>query len=169
MPAACPPAPSPSPVSEQAWAEMVASLANMAESALAAGPPEARGDARRAEGDQRPSCAHRDLLHPPVQPGAGPRAHRVHRAAVRPGRAGRPAGLGGREHRGDRCRPGAVRAQRHLPGRVQGAGRPGVHGRGRGGVRAGGVPPCPLQRGPGPPAGAGPPHRHPGHRQRRRL
>jgi hypothetical protein len=38
-----------------------------------------------------------------------------------------------------------------------------------GGVRAGGVPACPLQRGPGPPAGAGPPDGHAGHRQRRRL
>ena len=146
-------------------------LANMAESALAA-PAGARRPAvirGESEGDQLAPGARGDRVRPPVDPGAGPRAHRVHAAPVRPGRAGGPAGLGRRRHRGDRRRSGPVRAQRHRPGRVQAAGRPGVPGRGRGGVRAGGLPAGPLQRRPGPAAGAGPPDRHPGHRRRRRL
>src|SRR5712691_3919702 len=110
MPAARAPLP-PAPVAAQAWAEMVASVANMAESALAAGPPSpavavSGGDPRRAEGDRRPPGAGGDRVCPPVDPGAGPRAHRVHAAPVRPGRAGGPAGLARRRDRGDRRGPG---------------------------------------------------------------
>src|SRR5438552_9834621 len=80
--------------------ELVAPLANMAEAALTARPAVAAGvnggDPRRAEGDPLPSGAHGDRLCPPVDPDAGPRAHRIHRPPVRAGRAGRPAGLAGR-------------------------------------------------------------------------
>src|SRR5712691_11844408 len=142
-----------------ARAEMIAVLANMAESALAARPAreqEAGGDPRGAEGDRRSPGAGGDRIRPPVDADAGPRAHRVHAAPVRPGRAGRPAGLGRHCHQGDRCRPGPVRAHGIAPRRVQAPGRPGLPGRGRGGVRPGSLPACPLQRGPGPPAGTGP-------------
>ena len=170
MPSACPP---PVTAAACARAEMVAVLANMAESALAAGPAPVTGvsggDPRRVEGDPRPPGARGGRVCPPVDPGAGPRAHRVHAAPVRSGGAGRPAGLGRHGHRGDRRRPGPVRAHGLTPGRVQAPGRPGMPGRGRGGVRAGSLPPCPFQRRPGPPAGAGPPDGHPGHRQRWRL
>src|ERR1700748_4016288 len=105
----------PGPAATRARAEMVAVLANMAESVLAARTAQERvgsGDARGAEGDQLAPGAGRDRVCPPVDPGAGPRAHRVHAAAVRPGRAGGPAGLAGRRDRGDRRGSGPVRADR---------------------------------------------------------
>jgi hypothetical protein len=177
----------PPTVVADAWAEMVASLANMVESALTgdgltgagtAGCPAGVGedavevgtdDPGRVEGDRGASGPSGDRLRSPVDADAGPRAHRVDDAPVRPGHAGGPARLGGQRHRGDRLRSGPLRSQRHAPRRVQGAGRPGVSGRGRGGVRSRGLPAGPLQRRPGPPAGTGPPDRHPGDRQRRRL
>src|SRR5919109_4345676 len=142
MTTACAPAP-PTAVAE-VWAEMVASLANMVESALAGdglasgdavdpttavadGPGEAvADDPGRVEGDRGASRAGGDRLRAPVDADAGPRAHRVHDAAVRPGRAGGPAGLGGRGDRGDRFRSGAVGPVRHASRRVQAAGRPGL-------------------------------------------
>src|SRR5580704_2017357 len=103
-------------------AEMIASLANMLESALAAGPlpapdpvcgpgpgQEAGGDAGRGEDHLRAPGPDRGDLPAPVHADAGPRARRVHRPAVRAGRRGRPAGLARRPDRGDRCRPGTVR------------------------------------------------------------
>src|SRR6476646_4151672 len=72
-------------------AEMVASLANMLESALAAGPlpgQEARGDAGRGEEHLLAPGPDRGDLPAPVHADAGPRARRVHRPAVRPGRRG---------------------------------------------------------------------------------
>src|SRR6516225_5373882 len=82
----------PGPVAVGARAEMVAVLANMAESVLAAGPGRVGcDDPRGVQGDQLasgPGCG-----RVPVDPGAGPRAHRVHAAAVRAGRAGGPAWL----------------------------------------------------------------------------
>src|SRR5215472_8048638 len=119
MPATCEIAPS--GPGTRAWAELVAPLANMAEAALACAAPAAAGDAvtevsgrdpRRAEGDGLAPGAHGGRLCPPVDPDAGPRAHRVHRPAVRARRAGCPAGLGSRGYRGDRRRPGPVGAQR---------------------------------------------------------
>src|SRR5215472_14065980 len=105
-------------------AEVVAVLANMAESVLAAKTAAGTvsgGDPRGAEGDRGAPGSDRDRVCPPVDPGAGPRAHRVHAAPVRPGRAGGPAGLAGRGDRGDRRGPGPVRAHRHSPGSVQAA------------------------------------------------
>src|SRR6476646_661549 len=99
-------------------AEMAASLANMLESALAAGPlpgQEARGDAGRGEDHLLAPGPDRGDLPAPVHADAGPRARRVHRPAVRPGRRGRPAGLARRPDRGDRCRPGTVRPPGHPP------------------------------------------------------
>src|SRR5205809_7360257 len=117
MAAAC--ALAPSRTAPGAWAEMVAPLANMAESALAgvtltaAGEPPAcpevsSGDPRRVEGNPRSPGAHGDRVCPSVHPDAGPRAHRIHRPPVRPGRPGSPAGLRRQRHRGDRRRPGPV-------------------------------------------------------------
>src|SRR6266700_1476805 len=120
---------SPAPVAGAASVQLAVVLANMVESALAGGllatptPAagtlgEASGDAARgAEGDRLAPSAHRDRLHPPVDAGAGARAHRVDRPPV----------------------------------------------------RAGGLPPGPLQRRSVAAVGAGPPHRHPGHRCRRHL
>src|SRR6266545_7830810 len=79
----------PAPVAAQVSAQLAVVLANMVESALAGGllatptppagaPGEVGGDAARgAEGDRITPPAHRDRLHPPVDAGAGPRAHRV--------------------------------------------------------------------------------------------
>src|SRR5512133_523426 len=194
MTTAC--APAPPPAVTGVWAEMVASLANMLESALTGseagseagsgavtgvettvsdgpvsdGPGEVvADDPGRVEGDRATSSAGGDRLRSPVDADAGPRAHRVDDAAVRPGRAGGPARLGSRRYRGDRRRSGAVGPVGHASRRVQAPGRPGLSGRGGCGVRAGGLPAGPVQRGPGPPAGTGPPDRHPGHRQRRGL
>src|SRR5512133_2868198 len=208
MTTAC--APAPPPAVTGVWAEMVASLANMLESALtgseAGGEPGSGAgsgavtgvettvsdgsvsdgpvsdgpvsdgpvgvvadDPGRVEGDRGTSSAGGDRLCSPVDADAGPRAHRVDDAAVRPGRAGGPARLGRRRYRGDRRRSGAVGPVGHASRRGQAPGRPGLSGRGGCGVRAGGLPAGPVQRGPGPPAGTGPPDRHPGHRQRRGL
>src|ERR1700746_733501 len=101
---ACPLAP-PSPAAASAWAGVVALLAHMAGPALAGGALTAASDPgmevtgsdpRRVEGDARPPRAHGDRICPPVDHDAGPRAHRVDAAPVRPGRAGGPAGLGRR-------------------------------------------------------------------------
>src|SRR5712664_3392232 len=101
-------------------AEMTAALANMLEAALAAGlapagRPEAGHDTGRAEDHVVAPGPDGDDLPAPVHDDAGPRARRVHRPAVRPGRRGRPARLGRRAHRGDRLRPGAVRPHGHPP------------------------------------------------------
>src|SRR5258708_8002277 len=96
MPAACALAP-PGQLAPAVLGELVAPLANMAEAALAARAPATAGvsggDPRRAEGDQIPSGAHGARVYPPVDPGAGPRAHRVHAAPVPAGPAGGPAPL----------------------------------------------------------------------------
>src|SRR6516164_8592860 len=98
--------PPPDTAAAGARAEMVAVLANMAESTLAARPGRVScGDPRGVQGDRGASGPGRDRVCAPVDPGAGPRAYRVDAAAVRPGRAGRPDGLGRRGHRGDRCGP----------------------------------------------------------------
>src|SRR6266536_5151048 len=122
---------SPAPVAGAASVQLAVVLANMVESALAGGllatptPAagtlgEASGDAARgAEGDRLAPSAHRDRLHPPVDAGAGARAHRVDRPPVRAGRPGGPAGLASQQHRGHRLRFGPVGAQRHPPRRVQ--------------------------------------------------
>ena len=101
--------------------------------------------------------------------GAGPRARRVDRPAVRAGRAGRGAGLGPPRRGGDRRRPGGVRALDRGPRRVPRPGVAGVSGRGRGDLRVGDLPAGPLLGGPVAAAGAGPVDRHPAHRRRRRL
>src|SRR5712691_10218523 len=102
MPPACAPAP-PSPAAASTWAEMVAPLANMAESALAGGARTAASgpvmevsgsDPRRVEGDPRPPGAHGRNIRPPVDQAAAHRASGIDQAAVRAGRAGRSAGLG---------------------------------------------------------------------------
>src|SRR6266568_4775068 len=84
-------------------AEMVAPLANMIESALAAGPPlapalagraasrAAGGDAGRVEDYPGAPGPDRDDLPAAVHADAGPRARRVHRPAIRAGRRGWPA------------------------------------------------------------------------------
>jgi hypothetical protein len=179
MPTAGAVSPPPLAVAGDVSAEMTVVLANMVESALAGGlpaapaalPQEVSGgdDARGAEGDRLAPAADRDRLHSTVHAGAGPRAHRVHRPPVRAGRRSSQVGLAGRRHRGHRRRPGPVRAQHHPPGRVQAPGGPGVPGRGRGGVRVGGLPAGAVQRRPVQAAGAGPADRHPGHRRRRDL
>src|SRR6266536_4060330 len=114
---------SPAPLAAQVSAQLAVVLANMVESALACGllatptPPagaagEGGGDAARgAEGDRIAPPAHRNRLHPPVDAGAGPRAHRVDRSPVRAGRPGGPAGLASQQHRGHRSGPGPVGAQ----------------------------------------------------------
>src|SRR6266540_4353138 len=123
----------PAPVAAQVSAQLAVVLANMVESALAGGllatptppagaPGEVGGDAARgAEGDRITPPAHRDRLHPPVDAGAGPRAHRVDRPPVRAGRPGGPAGLASQQHRGYRSGPGPVGAQHHLSRWVQAA------------------------------------------------
>src|SRR5579863_8117003 len=89
-------------------AELTAALANMLEAALAAGlvpspdgqaplpRPEAGAgdDAGRAEDHGLAPGPDGADLPAPVHDDAGPRARRVHRPAVRPGRRGRPARLG---------------------------------------------------------------------------
>src|ERR1700716_1876954 len=127
-------------VAAQVWVEMVASLANMIESALTgaggSGPEPAViaaaviedvscgvvavvcDDPGRVEGERSASRPGGDRLYSPCDIDAGPRAHRVDDAPVRPGRAGGPAGVGGQRHRGDRRRSGSVRAQHHAPRRA---------------------------------------------------
>ena len=138
-------------------------VANMAAAALEAGG-EGGGEDHR-----RPAAADRAHLRPPVQPGAGPRQHRVDRPPVWVGRGGGPPGLGPLRGGGDRRRPGPVGALRRAPLGLQGPGGAGVPGRGRRHLRPGGVAPGPLLGRPVPPAGAGPPHRHAGGRRRRHL
>src|SRR5687767_33524 len=118
-------APAPPTVVADAWAEMVASLANMVESALtgdgltgdgltgdgpsgaetAVGPAGcgaggadavevAADDPGRGEGERGAPGTGGDRLRPPIDADAGPRAHRIDHAPVRPGRPGGPAGLG---------------------------------------------------------------------------
>src|SRR5580692_3845389 len=104
MTATCSLAP-PAAVAE-VWAEMVASLANMVESALigdglasteTVASDDAMGvrtdDPGRVEGDRGASRAGGDRLRSPVHADAGPRAHRVDDAPVRPGLSGGPVGL----------------------------------------------------------------------------
>ena len=174
--ACAPERPPPTAVAEQATVEMTAVLANMVEAALAGGlllvskPQEAHGDdVWGAEGDRVTPTTDRDRLHSTVHADAGSGTHRIDGPPVRVGRRSGQIGLAGHRHRGHRRRPGAVRTQRHPPGRVQTPGRAGVPGRDRGGVRVGGLPAGPVQRGSVPAAGAGPPDRHPGHRRRRDL
>src|SRR5260370_20570986 len=87
----------PVPAAAGARAEMVAALANMAESALAAAPAPVTevsgGDPRRAQAYPLPPGAHPDRVPPPLHPGAGPRAHRLHAPPVPPARADPPASL----------------------------------------------------------------------------
>jgi hypothetical protein len=76
VPAACLPAPSPSSVSEQEWAEMVASLASMAEAAFVAGPdvpPEGSGAHRPPKGPRPPPAASQRPVPatPATQPSPG--------------------------------------------------------------------------------------------------
>lgn len=144
-------------------AEAVAVLANMATSALAR-PGEGHGEDHR-----RPPGAHGGRLHPPVQPGPGPQQHRVDRPPVCARGRGRPVGLAPPVSGGDRRRPGPVGSLGRRPVRFQGSGQPGLPGRGRCRLRPRGVPPGPLLGRPGPPVGAGPPHRHAGGRLRRHL
>ena len=177
--------------------EVVAVLANMVESALAARPSEV-GDERAPDPGREPDHDHLDEreehvdergrgvrgvdedrppapgagsggLCPAVDAGAGARARRVDRPAVRAGRAGRGAGLGPPRRGGDRRRPGGVRAVDRGPRRVPRPGVAGVPGRGRGDFRVGDFPAGPLLGGPVAAAGAGPVDRHPAHRRRRRL
>src|SRR6266540_5494412 len=134
MPTTAAPWSPPAVVAAQVSAQLAVVLANMVESALAGGllaaptatwgaPGQVAADASRgAEGDRITPPAHRDRLHPPVDAGAGPRAHRVDRPPVRAGRPGGPAGLASQQHRGHRLRSGPVGAQRHPPRRVQAAG-----------------------------------------------
>ena len=124
---------------------------------------------RAEQGPGRPSGTSCGGLRSAVHAGPGPRPYRVHDAPVRPGRRGGRVGLARRRGRSDRRRPGGLRPVHRGPGRVQGAGRPGVPGRGRGRVRAGGLPAGPLLGRPVPAAGAGPPDRHPGDRRGRHL
>src|SRR5665647_3903061 len=75
--------------------------------------PEAREvsqDERRDQDSGRSPRADRGDLRAPVHDGPGPRPHRVHRTSVRPGRRGVAAGMAGEWHRGDRHRPGGLRA-----------------------------------------------------------
>src|SRR6266540_2144497 len=93
--------------------EAVAVLVNMAIAALPG------ASERRA---QDPGCAPGTGsagLPAAVVNGAGPRAHRVHDAPVRPGGGGRPAGLGPPGRGGDRHRPGDLRPVGRGPGRVR--------------------------------------------------
>src|SRR6266404_8987741 len=86
-----------------ARAEAVAAVAGMTISALGGTGERRAQDHRRAPGPDGAG------LPAPVDPDAGPRAHRVDAAAVRAGRhRGRP-GLGTARRRGDRPGPGPVR------------------------------------------------------------
>src|SRR5664279_3600672 len=91
---------------------LVAVLANMAESALAAGH-----DRPGQDRPELPGPGSGDL-RPAVQPGPSPRAHRVDRPPVRAGRAGGRAGLGPRPGRGDRHRSGRLGPLHRGPRRV---------------------------------------------------
>lgn len=110
-----------------------------------------------------------DRVRTSVDPGAGAGEHRVHDPAVRVDRDRRRARLAGRAGRRDRRRPGHLRAVRFrtrwLP-RHRGA---DLHGRGRRRIWVGGVSVRPFERRPDPADGAGPAHRHPADRRRRRL
>src|SRR6266498_5637170 len=83
--------------------EAVVVLANMAIAALGGASERRAQDPGRAPGTDRAG------LPAAVVDGAGPRAHRVHDAPVRPGGGGRPAGLGAPGCGGDRHRPGDLR------------------------------------------------------------
>src|SRR5665647_3482357 len=130
-------------------ADLVAPVANMLAAAWAAdgmgapaqtsvheasgkpAAPQAREvsqDEGREQGSGRPPRPDGGDLRAPVDVGPGPRPHRVDRAPVRPGWRGGAAGLACGWHRGDRHRPGGLRALDRGPRWVQGAGCPGVSG-----------------------------------------
>src|SRR5215210_4338313 len=93
-----------------ARAEAVAVLANMTLAAMGG------AGERRAQDRNRSSIPDGADLPAPVLDGAGPRAHRVDDAPVRPGRGGGRAGLGPAGRGSDRHRPGDVRAMGSGPG-----------------------------------------------------
>ncbi len=91
-------------------AEAVAVVANMVESALAAG---VASDAERgAEGHGRASAAAGDDLCAPVEPCAGAVQPGIDRAAVRARGRGGPIGVGSRADRGRRSRSRYLRSRR---------------------------------------------------------
>src|SRR5712691_12323162 len=137
-----------------ARAEAVAAVAGMTISALGGTGERRAQDHRRAPGQDGAD------LPAPVDPDAGPRAHRVDAAAVRAGRHGGGAGLGTEGCGSDRPGPGPVRHVGGAPGGIPGADVAGVPGRDRGGVRAGALPAGPLECGPGPAGGDGPADRY---------
>src|ERR1019366_1461042 len=127
------------------WADLVAPVANMLAAAWAAGgigapaqtsvheasgkspAPQAREvseDEGREQGSGRAPCPDGGDLCASVDVGPGPRPHRVDRAPVRAGWRGVAAGLARGWHRGDRHRPGGLRALNRGPRRVQSAGWP---------------------------------------------
>src|SRR5262245_55051058 len=86
-----------------ASADLVAPLANMLVAVLSAAY-------ERVEQDQPPPPEPQsDGVCPPVDDGAGPRAHRVDGTPVRAGGGGGPSGLGSRPRRSHRLRPGPLR------------------------------------------------------------
>src|SRR5260370_12097713 len=95
-----------------ARAEAVAAVAGMTISALGGTGERRAQDHRRAPG---PDGAN---LPAPVDPDAGPRAHRVDAAAVRAGRHGGGAGLGTQGCGRERPGPGPVRPVARPPGGV---------------------------------------------------
>ena len=148
------------------WNEAVCVLANMAEAVLGG------TDGRRDDPDQdqpETSGSGGVGLRPSVDVGAGAGAHRVHRPAVCVGGAGDRVGVGTGIGAGHRRRPGCLRPVHRRAGRVPVSDLPGVPGRGRRGVRPGGVPTGPVHRGSDPVTGVGPADRHPSHRRRRCL
>ena len=146
-----------------ARAEAVAAVAGMTSCALGGRRERRAQDHRRAPGEDGPG------LPAPVDPGPGPRAHRVDDAAVRPGGHRGRAGLGTAGRGGDRPGPGPVRDVGGAPAGVPRPDVAGLPGRGRGGARPGGLPAGPVERGPGPAGGDGPADRHAADRQRRCL
>src|ERR1700732_793872 len=103
-----------------ARAEAVAAVAGMTFCALGGTGERRAQDHRRAPGPDGAG------LPAPVDPDAGPRAHRGDAAAVRAGRCGRDAGLGTAGCGSDRPGPGPVRDVGSAPGRLPGADVAGV-------------------------------------------
>src|SRR5687767_3340312 len=94
-----------------ARADAVAVLANMTVAALGGA-----GERRTQDRNRSPVPDGADLPAP-VLDGAGPRAHRVDDAPVRPGRGGGRPGLGTPGRGSDRHRPGGLRAVGGGPGK----------------------------------------------------